>query len=147
MVAKIGEENYRNALIANNDYNNCIRVIEILYLHKSHFELTVNYNNEQGKIGEWLSNSPLIIDVQPTNRTEEIGKYFVIVEESKMLEARKKVASLLRVFQNNNEAYGNHFPHLPCITNGPLADGAAERSAETLSKKFASLQANCVESL
>jgi hypothetical protein len=142
MVAKIGEENYRNALIANNDYNNCIRVIEILYLHKSHFELTVNYQNEQGKIGEWLSNSPLIIDVQPTNRTDEIGKYFVIVQESNMLEARKKVASLLRVFQNNAEAYGNHFPRLPCIANGPLADGAAERAAESLSKKFASLQAN-----
>jgi hypothetical protein len=141
MVAKIGEENYRNALIANNDYNNCIRVIEILYLHESHFELTVNYDNEQGKIGEWLTNSPLIIDVQPTNRTEEIGKYFVIVLEQNMLEARKKVASLLRVFQNNNGAYGNHFPRLPCIANGPLADGAAERTAESLSKKFASLQA------
>jgi hypothetical protein len=50
MVAKI-EENYRNALIANNDYNNGIKVIKILYLHERHFELTVNYNNEQGKIG------------------------------------------------------------------------------------------------
>ena len=126
MVAKIGEDNYRNALIANNDYNNRIRVIEILYLPKSHFELTVNYQNEQGKIGEWLSNSPLIIDVQPTNRTDEIGKYFFIVQESNMLEAHKKVAALIRVFQNNSEAYGNHFPHLPCIANGPLANGAAE---------------------
>jgi hypothetical protein len=24
MVAKIGEDNYRQALLANNDYNNCI---------------------------------------------------------------------------------------------------------------------------
>jgi hypothetical protein len=142
MVAKIGEENYRKALIANNDYNNCIRVIEILYMHKSHFDLTVTYNNETGTIGDWFTNSPLIIDVQPTNRSEEIGKYFVIVEECHIVQARREVAALLRVFQNNDDAYGSHYPRFPCIANGPLADGAAERTAESLAKKFASLQAD-----
>ena len=44
MVAKIGKENYRNALLANNDYNNSIRSIEILYLHSSHFDLQVLTN-------------------------------------------------------------------------------------------------------
>jgi len=140
MVAKIGEENYRNALLANNDYNNSIRSIEILYLHKSHFDLEVKYNNEGGTIGQWFSNSPLIIDVQPSNRSDEIGKYFIIVEESKIAQARREVASLLRVFQTDTNAYGNHYPRFPCIANGPLSDGATERSAESLSKKFASLQ-------
>jgi hypothetical protein len=142
MVAKIGEDNYRNALLANNDYNNCIRSIEILYLHPSHFDLTVNYNNETGKIGEWFKNSPVIIDVQPTNRSEEIGKYFVIVEDKNIAQARKEVASLLRVFQSNPEAYGNHYPRFPCIANGPLSDGATERSAESLSRKFANLKSD-----
>jgi hypothetical protein len=142
MVAKIGEDNYRKALIANNDYNNCIRVIELLYLHSSHFDIIVSYNGATGKIGEWFQNSPLIIDIQPTNRTEEIGKYFVIVEEQNIAQARREVAALLRVFQHNQEAYGHHFPRFPCIANGPLADGAAERSAENLSKKFASLEAD-----
>lgn len=142
MVAKIGEDNYRKALIANNDYNNCIRVIEILYMHTSHFDIEVNYNGQTGKIGEWFTNSPLIIDIQPTNRTEEIGKYFIIVEEHHIAQARREIASLLRVFQHNKEAYGNHYPRFPCIANGPLADGAAERSAETLAKKFASLESD-----
>jgi hypothetical protein len=105
MVAKIGEDNYRQALLANNDYNNCIRSIEILYMHSSHFDLTVTYNNAEGKIGEWFNNSPFIIDVQPTNRSEEIGKYFIIVEEQHIVRARKEVASRLRIFQNNAEAY------------------------------------------
>jgi hypothetical protein len=142
MVAKIGEENYRKALIANNDYNNCIRVIEILYMHTSHFDIEVTYNGDKGKIGQWFTNSPLIIDVQPTNRTEEIGKYFIIVEDKHIAQARREIASLLRVFQHNKEAYGNHYARFPCIANGPLADGAAERSAESLSKKFASLEAD-----
>jgi hypothetical protein len=142
MIAKIGEENYRKALIANNDYNNCIRVIEILYMHSSHFELEVTYNGDKGKIGQWFKNSPLIIDVQPTNRTEEIGKYFIIVEDQHIAQARREIAALLRVFQHNKEAYGNHYPRFPCIANGPLADGAAERAAETLSKKFASLESD-----
>jgi hypothetical protein len=129
MVAKIGEDNYRRALIANNDYNNCIRVIELLYMHSSHFDLSVTYNGNTGKIGDWFKDSPFIIDVQPTNRSEEIGKYFVIVEEQQIAHARCEVASLLRVFQHNQEAYGNHYPRFPCIANGPLADGAAERSA------------------
>jgi hypothetical protein len=140
MVAKIGEENYRNALLANNDYNNSIRSIEILYLHASHFELKVNYNNESGTIGEWFANSPCIIDVQPSNRSEEIGKYFIIVQDDQVALARREVASLLRIFQTNPDAYGNHFPRFPCIANGPLSDGATERTAESLSKKFASLQ-------
>jgi hypothetical protein len=142
MVAKIGEDNYKKALIANNDYNNCIRVIELLYMHESHFDLTVTYKNEAGKIGDWFNNSPLIIDVQPTNRSEEIGKYFVIVEEDNIIHARREIAALLRIFHNNPEAYGNHYPRYPCIANGPLADGAAERSAESLSKKFATLHAD-----
>jgi hypothetical protein len=81
MVAKVGEDNYRKALLANNDYNNYIRSIEVLYLHESHFDVTVKYNNESGKIGEWFNSSPLIIDVQPSNRSDEIGKYYVIVED------------------------------------------------------------------
>jgi hypothetical protein len=140
MVAKIGEENYRNALLANNDYNNSIRSIEILYLHTSHFELTVTTENVTGTIGEWFATSPLIIDVQPSNRSEEIGKYFIIVEESKINQARKAVASLLRAFQSDAAAYGNHYPRFPCIANGPLSDGSTERTAESLAKKFASLQ-------
>jgi capsular polysaccharide biosynthesis protein len=71
MVAKIGEDNYRQALPANNDYNNCICSIEILYMHSSHFDLSVTYNNAEGKIGECFNDSPFIIDVQPTNRSEE----------------------------------------------------------------------------
>jgi hypothetical protein len=142
MVAKIGEDNYRNALLANNDYNNNIRSIEILYLHDSHFNLQVNCNNESGTIGEWFSNSPLIIDVQPSNRSEEIGKYFIIVQDLDIVQARREVAALLRVFQTNNEAYGNHFPRFPCIANGPLSDGATERTAESLSRKFAALQSD-----
>ena len=142
MVAKIGEDNYRQALLANNDYNNCIRSIEILYMHSSHFDLTVTYNNAEGKIGEWFNTSPFIIDVQPTNRSEEIGKYFIIVEEQHIVRASKEVASLLRIFQNNAEAYGNHYPRLPCIANGPLSDGATERSADSLAKKFSSLKSD-----
>jgi hypothetical protein len=119
MVAKIGEANYKKALIANNDYNNCIRVIELLYMHESHFDLIVTYKNEAGKIGDWFSNSPFIIDVQPTNRSEEIGKYFVIVEDHQIIHARREIAALLRIFQNNPDAYGNHYPRFPCIANGP----------------------------
>jgi hypothetical protein len=140
MVAKIGEDNYRNALLANNDYNNNIRSIEILYLHDSHFNLQVNCNNQSGTIGEWFSTSSIIIDVQPSNRSEEIGKYFIIVKDQDIAQARREVAALLRVFQTNSEAYGNHFPRFPCIANGPIADGATERTAESLSRKFASLQ-------
>jgi hypothetical protein len=141
MVAKIGEENYRNALLANNDYNNNIRSIEILYLHTSHFELRVtNHNNESGTIGDWFASSPIIIDVQPSNRSEEIGKYFIIVQDQHIAQARREVAFLLRVFQENPDAYGKHFPRFPCIANGPLSDGATERTAEALSKKFATLQ-------
>jgi hypothetical protein len=142
MVAKIGEDNYRKALLANNDYNNYIRSIEVLYLHESHFDVTVNYNNESGKIGEWFNNAPLIIDVQPSNRSDEIGKYYVIVEDKNIAQARKEVAALLRIFQSNPEAHGNHFPRFPCIANGPLSDGATERSAESLAKKFATLQSD-----
>jgi hypothetical protein len=142
MVAKIGEENYRNALLANNDYNNNIRSIEILYLHDSHFNLQVNCNNQSGTIGEWFSTSSIIIDVQPSNRSEEIGKYFIIVKDQDIAQARREVSALLRVFQTNSEAYGNHFPRFPCIANGPIADGATERTAESLSRKFANLQSN-----
>jgi hypothetical protein len=101
MVAKIGEDNYRKALLANNDYNNYIRSIEVLYLHESRFDVTVNYNNESGKIGKWFNNSPLIIDVQPSNRSDEIGKYYVIVEDKNIAQAHKEVAALLRIFQSN----------------------------------------------
>jgi hypothetical protein len=89
-------------------------------MRSSHFDLMVTYNNAEGKIGEWFNNSPFINDVQPTNRSEEIGKYFIIVEEQHIVQARKEVASLLRIFQNNAEASGNHYPCLPCIANGPL---------------------------
>ncbi len=116
--------------------------IEILYMLSSHFDLMVTYNNAEGKIGEWFNNSPFINDVQPTNRSEEIGKYFIIVEEQHIVQARKEVASLLRIFQNNAEAYGNHYPHLPCIANGPLSDGATGRSADSLAKKFSSLKSD-----
>jgi hypothetical protein len=142
MVAKIGEENYRNALLANNDYNNSIRSIEILYLHASHFDLEVTHNNEHGTIGAWFKSSPFIIDVQPSNRSEEIGKYFVIVEDSQIVKARREISSLLRVFQTNTQAYGNHYPRFPCIANGPISDGATERTAESLSRKFAALQSD-----
>jgi hypothetical protein len=84
-VAKIGEENYRNTLlVVNNDYNNSMQSIEIIYLHVSHFDLKVNYNNESGTIGEWFSNSPFIIDVQPSNRSEEIGKSVIIVQDNQV---------------------------------------------------------------
>jgi hypothetical protein len=141
-VAKIGEDNYRKALLANNDYNNYIRSIEVLYLHDSHFDVTVNYNNKSGKIGEWFNNSPLIINVQPSNRSYEISKYYVIVEDKNIAQACKEVAALLRIFQSNLEAHGNHFPRFPCIANGPLSDGATECSAESLAKKFATLQSD-----
>jgi hypothetical protein len=39
MVSKTGKENYRNALLTNNDYNNSIRSIQIIYVHSSHFDL------------------------------------------------------------------------------------------------------------
>jgi hypothetical protein len=142
MVAKIGEDNYRQDLLANNDYNNCICSIEVLYMHSSHLDLTVTYKNAEEKIGEWFNNSPFIIDVQPTNCSEEIGKYFIIVEEQHIVRARKEVVSLLRIFQNNAEAYGNHYPRLPCIANGPLSDGATERFADFLAKKFSSLKSD-----
>jgi hypothetical protein len=89
MVAKIEEENYYNTLLANNDYNNNIRSIEILYLHESHFDLQVNCNNQSGTIGEWFSTSPLIIDVQPSNCSEEIGKYFIIVKDQDIAQLKK----------------------------------------------------------
>jgi hypothetical protein len=142
MVAKIGEDNYRKELLANNDYNNYICSIEVLYLHESHFDVTVNYNNESGEIGEWFNNSPLIIDVQPSNRSNEIGKYYVIVKDKNITQARKEVVVLLIIFQSNPEAHGNHFPRFPCIANGPLSDGATERSAESLAKKFSTLQSD-----
>jgi hypothetical protein len=41
MLANIGEENYMQFLLANNNHNNCIWSIEILYMHSSHFDLTV----------------------------------------------------------------------------------------------------------
>jgi hypothetical protein len=66
------------------------------------------------------------------------------VEECHIAQARREVAALLRIFQNNDDAYGGHFHRFPCIANGPLADGAAERTAESLAKKFASLQADII---
>jgi hypothetical protein len=81
LVAKIGEENYRQALLPNSYYNNYSRSIEKLSMHSSHFDLMVTYNNAEGKIREWFNNSLFIIDVQPTNCAEEIGTYSIIVEE------------------------------------------------------------------
>jgi hypothetical protein len=76
----------------------------------------------------------------PIDRSEEIGKYFIIVENHQVNLARREVSSLLRIFQSNSEAYGNHFPRFPCIANGPLSNGSTERTAASLSKKFSSLQ-------
>lgn len=142
MVLHIGDDNYRQGLIANNDFNNSIRNIEILGLHSSHFDLPIKYNNEEGTIRQWFESSPIIIGIEPTNRSEEAGRYFVIVEEKHIGQARKEVASLLRIFANDSQSHGNYYSRLPCLANGPISDGATERTAQSIGITFGALTAS-----
>jgi hypothetical protein len=89
-----------------------------------------------------FNNSPFMIKVQPSKGAEEIGKYSTIAKEKHTVQARKEVVSLLPVFQSNLEAYGNHYPPFPRIADGPVHYFMEPLKAESLAKKFVSLQSD-----
>ena len=79
-----GYKGYKVMMVRNNEFHNSTDCITIDGYHPDHRNLEVSFGNHPPqKVYKHLSEIDGVYDVVETNESQELGKYFIIVERSK----------------------------------------------------------------
>ena len=79
-----GYDNYRSMCVRSNDYHNSTDFITIDGYHPYHRRLKVKFGNHlMQRVYKYLNDIDGVYDVVETNKSQKVGKYFIIVDKNK----------------------------------------------------------------
>ena len=125
-VSSIGEDNFKKMMLANNDHNNNIQGIQLLNVSAALLKATFANGPNIINVNEFLLETPGVRSIQPTNKSNEIGKYFVVVNKHN-IDTVKNELHLRLNHAEKSTSYEHTFPRAPKIAAGFAPDSSAQQ--------------------
>ena len=128
--------------MANNDYHNNTRCITLLAYHPVYRDVKVSVGeSEPRKVYKHLADIDGVMDIVETKDSQTDGKYFVIVDSSKMAPAEFAISQVLgalnvRLRNSMDEKVVNKFREYPSLKSGITAGGYIAQSAARFAGEF-----------
>ena len=125
-VNSIGEDNFKKMMLANNDHNNNIQAIQIFNASETFLKATFANGSKITTVNDFLLETPGVRSIQPTNKSTEFGKYFVVVNKHAIKQAKGELH--LRInHAEKSTSYERVFPRAPKIAAGFAPDSSAHQ--------------------
>ena len=134
-VNSIGEDNFKKMMLANNDHNNNIQAIQILNVSATFLKATFVNGSTITNVNDFLLETPGVRSIQPTNKSTEIGKYFIVVNKQS-IETAKGELHLRINHAEKSTSYEHVFPRAPKIAAGFAPDSSAHQLCFEFKKKL-----------
>ena len=138
----LGYNCYAKYLMANNDYHNNTRCITLLGYHPLYRDVTIAVGDSATrKVYKHLADIDGVMDVVETKDSQMDGKYFVIVDSSKMAPAEFAISQVLgaltdRLRNPMDEKVVMKYREYPSLKSGITAGGYIAQSAARFAGEF-----------
>jgi len=123
-VHTIGEDNFKKMMLENNDHNNNIQGIQLLNVSETFLNATFADGSTIKNVKDFLLETPNVRSIQPTNKSNEIGKYFIVANKHHMDDVKRELHSRIH-YAEKETSYEHVFPRAPKIAAGFAPDSSA----------------------
>lgn len=131
---------YIKLIRTNEFFHDETQVIVVDHFRQEYFD--VEYQEEENEmektVGKLLKHMPGLVSIEPTDLTEEKGRYFFLCRNSMLEDTKANLHKLISHLQNTLGLYPSHHPQIehfdgyPCITGKHRHHSSGKSSNESI---------------